>query len=85
MTNVQKLQAWINDQRDNHGLIDFKFDSIYHDNLLADTFVKFGVPEEQVASLRVIIPEDKEKAIEDIAGEILAMINAPELEDKELF
>lgn len=85
MTNVQKLESWIKNQRENHGLIDFRFDSVYHDNLLADNLVKMGVPEGEVAGLRVEVPENKEQAIEDMAGEILAAINAPKLEDKEFF
>lgn len=85
MTNVEKLEAWIKDQKENHGLVDFRVDSIYHGNLLADYAVKLGIPEEQVSHFRVDTPEDKEQAIENLAGEILDMINAPKIEDKDFF
>jgi hypothetical protein len=81
-SNVEKLQDWINSQKE-HGLIDIKIDTIYSDNFLADLAVKNGIPEEQVAHLRVPFPVNTAQAIEDMAGEMLEMLNAPKLEDKD--
>jgi hypothetical protein len=83
-SNVEKLQEWIDSEK-KRGLIDIRFNTVFHDNLFADLAVKVGVPEEQVAHFRVPIPDDHEKIIEEMAGEILSMISAPKIEDSRLF
>jgi hypothetical protein len=88
MTNVQKLECWIKDQKENHGLIDIKLSTIYDTNNFLDYLALNGhMTQEQATSFYTNHqrPSDVGRSVGDMAGEILAMLNVPKLEDREFF